>query len=61
MKSGQFSGVAEMVSEVKFNFIFNYWWEELKWSGYFNVNWIIVKDLHHNDVKDIKQNDMSIV
>lgn len=43
-----------MVSEVKFNFIFNYWWEELKWSGYFNVNWIIVKDLHHDDVKDIK-------
>ena len=50
-----------MTSEVKFNYIFNYWWEELKWSGYFNVDWIIVKDLHHDDVKDIKMNDISVV
>ena len=42
-----------MVSEVRFNQIFNYWWEELKWSGVFDVNWIFVKDILHEDIKDI--------
>lgn len=50
VKSGQFVGVAQMTSELKFNQIFNYWWEELKWSGVFDVRWIYIKDVHHEDV-----------
>lgn len=60
VNSGQFSGVAEMISEVRFNSIFNYWWEELKWSGVFDVNWVFVKDVHHEDVKYIKQDNICI-
>ena len=43
-----------MVSEVEFDKIFNYWWEDLKWSGVFKINWVFVKDLHHVDVQEIK-------
>lgn len=42
-----------MASEVRFNQIFNYWWEDLKWSGVFDVNWVYIKDVHHADVKHI--------
>jgi len=42
-----------MVGPVAFNSIFNYWWEELKWSGCFKVEWIFVKDLHHADCRGI--------
>jgi hypothetical protein len=42
-----------MASEVRFNQIFNYWWEDLKWSGVFDVNWVYIKDVHHADVRGI--------
>lgn len=42
-----------MASEVRFNQIFNYWWEDLKWSGVFDINWIYIKDVHHADLKHI--------
>lgn len=60
VNSGQFSGVAEMVSEVEFDKIFNYWWEDLKWSGVFKINWVFVKDVHHVDVQDIRVNGTPI-
>ena len=53
VNSGQFCGIAEMVSEVEFDKIFNYWWEDLKWSGVFHINWIFVRDLHHIDVQQV--------
>ena len=49
-----------MASEVRFNQIFNYWWEDLKWSGVFDVNWVYVKDVHHADVKAITYNNTAI-
>ena len=61
VNSGQFTGVAQMVGEVRFNMIFNYWWEELKWSGNFPVKWIYVKDLHHDIVSNLSVDDTSIV
>lgn len=61
VNSGQFTGVAQMVGEVRFNLIFNYWWEELKWSGNFPVKWIYVKDLHHDTVSHLAVDDTSIV
>lgn len=56
VNSGQFCGVAEMVSEVAFDKIFNYWWEDLKWSGIFKINWVYVRDVHHSDVQNIRVN-----
>lgn len=60
MNSGQFCGIAEMASEVRFNQIYNYWWEDLKWSGVFEINWIYIKDVHHSDVKNISFNGTPI-
>lgn len=61
VSSKQFCGVAEMRSEVQFNRIFNYWWEEVKWSGLFRLRWLFVKDLHHEDVKELRDGELSVV
>ena len=50
-----------MTGEVRFNMIFNYWWEELKWSGTFPVRWVYVKDLHHDVVTNLEVDGTSIV
>jgi hypothetical protein len=49
-----------MSSEVEFDKIFNYWWEDLKWSGVFKINWVFVRDVHHLDVQEIKVHSTSI-
>lgn len=49
-----------MSSEVEFDKIFNYWWEDLKWSGVFKINWVYIKDVHHVDVQDIKVSNTAI-
>ena len=49
-----------MASEVRFNQIYNYWWEDLKWSGVFDINWIYIKDIHHADVQSITYNNTPI-
>jgi len=49
-----------MVSEVRFNQIFNYWWEDLKWSGVFDINWVYLKDVHHAEVKQISYDNTPI-
>ena len=49
-----------MASEVRFNQIYNYWWEDLKWSGVFDINWVYVKDVHHADVRQICHNGTPI-
>lgn len=49
-----------MASEVRFNQIYNYWWEDLKWSGVFDINWIYIKDIHHADVQSITHNNTPI-
>jgi len=60
VNSGQFCGIAEMASEVRFNQIYNYWWEDLKWSGVFDINWIYIRDIHHADVQNISHNNTPI-
>ena len=49
-----------MTGEVRFSLIFNYWWEELKWSGNFPVRWIYIKDLHHDAVAHLQADNMSV-
>ena len=60
VKSFQFVGVAKMTSEVKFHYVFNYWWEELKWSGVFNLKWIYVKDVHYKDLEHLIQQEIPV-
>jgi hypothetical protein len=43
-----------MSSEVELKKTFSYWWEEVKWSGVFRINWIYVKDLLYDEVEDIR-------
>ncbi|GJP63490.1 hypothetical protein CLOP_g20558 [Closterium sp. NIES-67] len=43
--SGQFCGVAEMVSPVDFHRSVGFWQEEERWNGRFNVRWHIIKDV----------------
>ena len=50
-----------MASEVRFNQIYNYWWEDLKWSGVFDINWVYIKDIHFGDLRPITHNGTSIV
>ena len=51
--SGQYCGLARMASEVELKKTFSYWWEEVKWSGVFKINWIYVKDVLYEEVSDI--------
>lgn len=51
--SGQYSGLAQMCSEVELKKTFSYWWEEVKWSGVFKINWIYVKDVLYEEVEDV--------
>ncbi|XP_020274887.1 uncharacterized protein LOC109849464 [Asparagus officinalis] len=50
--SGQFVGVAEMVSPVDFNKTLDYWQQD-KWTGCFSVKWHIVKDMPNSMLKHI--------
>ena len=49
-----------MTGEVRFNSIFNYWWEELKWSGNFPVRWLYVKDVHHDALAHLLADDTPV-
>lgn len=42
--SGQFCGVAEMISTVDFNRSVDFWQQD-KWVGQFKVKWHVVKDV----------------
>ena len=52
--SGQYSGIARMASEVQLKKTFSYWWEEVKWSGVFKINWVYIKDVLYEEVEDIR-------
>ncbi|CAI7890890.1 unnamed protein product [Closterium sp. NIES-53] len=43
--SGQFCGVAEMVSPVDFHRSVGFWQEEERWNGRFSVRWHVIKDV----------------
>jgi len=43
--SGRYIGVAKMLSEVNEEKEFNYWTQDSKWQGLFDVEWIFIKDI----------------
>lgn len=42
--SGRFEGLARMKSEVNFSETFSYWTQDNKWTGVFQVEWLLIKD-----------------
>ncbi|XP_021720560.1 YTH domain-containing family protein 2-like isoform X2 [Chenopodium quinoa] len=50
--SGQFVGVAEMTGKVDFNKNMDFWQLD-KWSGFFPVQWHIVKDIPNSQLRHI--------
>jgi hypothetical protein len=43
--SGRYIGVAKMISGVNEKKEFNYWTQDAKWQGLFDIEWIFVKDI----------------
>ncbi|KAG9131014.1 hypothetical protein Leryth_006719, partial [Lithospermum erythrorhizon] len=51
--SGQFCGVAEMVGTVDFECDADYWQQDSRWSGQFQVKWHIIKDVPNGRFRHI--------
>ena len=51
--SGRYVGVAKMSSPCDFNKIFDYWTQDNKWPGLFEVEWIFIKDVPFKEFKNI--------
>ena len=51
--SGRYVGVAKMLSPCDFNKIFDYWTQDNKWPGLFEVEWIFIKDVPFKEFKNI--------
>lgn len=51
--SGRFVGLAKMKSEVDYSKFFPYWTQDSKWSGLFDVEWILIKDVPFKEFKSV--------
>ena len=51
--SGQFCGMAEMLSNVDYTSSASHIWTQDKWKGQFKVNWIFVKDVPNTKLKHV--------
>ncbi len=51
--SGRFSGIARMRSPVDESRNFEFWTQDNKWTGLFDVEWIFIKDVPFREFKDM--------
>ena len=51
--SGRFCGVAKMKTDIDENKTFDFWTQDNKWPGLFEVEWIFIKDVPFKEFKDI--------
>ena len=51
--SGRFCGVAKMKTPVDENKTFEFWTQDNKWPGLFEVEWLFIKDVPFKEFKDI--------
>ena len=51
--SGRYVGVAKMKSPYDYNRTFDFWTQDNKWSGLFDVEWIFIKDIPFKEFKNI--------
>jgi len=52
--SGQFCGIAQMVSPLDFTKKANVWNQEDKWNGQFEVKWVFIKDIPNSALRHIR-------
>ena len=52
-RSGRYVGVAKMKTECDYNKYFDYWTQDGKWPGLFDVEWLFIKDVPFKEFKDI--------
>ena len=55
--SGRYVGVARMTSPCDENKKFDYWTQDNKWPGLFDVEWIYIKDVPFKEFKNIMMLD----
>ena len=60
VNSNQFCGVAQMTAPVDFEKIFDYWWEDLKWSGLFSIRWVYIRDVAHSELSGVTFNKTNL-
>ena len=51
--SGRYVGVAKMKSDCDYNKSFDYWTQDGKWPGLFEVEWLFIKDVPFKEFKEI--------
>ena len=51
--SGRYVGVAKMKSPYDYNRTFDFWTQDNKWSGLFDVEWIFIKDIPFKEFRNI--------
>lgn len=51
--SGRYIGVARMSSEFNDSKEFNFWTQDSKWKGFFDVEWIFIKDIPFKCFKNV--------
>ena len=51
--SGRYAGIARMKSPVDENRTFDFWTQDGKWPGLFDVEWIFIKDVPFKEFKEI--------
>lgn len=52
--SGRFAGIARLTSDVNINKNFPFWSQDNKWSGFFKIQWLMLKDIPFKNIKHIK-------
>ena len=51
--SGRYAGIARMKSPVDENRTFDFWTQDGKWPGLFDIEWIFIKDVPFKEFKEI--------
>jgi hypothetical protein len=54
VNSNHVLGVAKMISDVKDDETFMFWWEPMKWFGSFQIKWLFIKDIHYSKFEHIR-------
>ena len=51
--TGKYSGIAKMKTRCDYNKTFNYWTQDNRWPGLFDVEWKLIKDVPFEEFKNI--------
>ena len=51
--SGKFGGIARMKGELQNDKIFPFWTQDSKWTGIFEIEWLLIKDVPFREFKNL--------